>query len=214
MNAFISAIIDWSEVWAPLIPLAVLLIYKQKQNWEKPILIYLIITLLVNFCVDFLYLPFMENKILTSNYIFYNINSIVRFIFFTWFFNCIHPFFRRMNMVIPALFFLLVILNFIFIESIFDFSSKMMALETAVLLSYCIMWFYHKIREDESGSLFSSKYSLIITGISIYTSVNFVLFLFYKILIRSENAFAYYIWDVHNFFFIIMCVFIAIAFKK
>ena len=113
MNDFIINFLDWSEVWAPLIPLTILIIRKPSHNWKKPLVIYLIAAFIINFTVDFLYHPYMEYKILETNYIFYNLNSIVRLVLFTWFFSYLHSFFRKLNRLVPYLFLLIAALNFI-----------------------------------------------------------------------------------------------------
>jgi len=214
MRNILTNLIDWSEVWALLIPLTILVIRKPQYAWKKPIIIYLITALAINFTIDFLYHPFIEYKLLQSNYIFYNINSILRLVFFTWFFNYLHPRFRKLNKVVPYLYMLVVILNFIFLESLLDFSSKTMALEAAIGLIYCLIWFYLKVNDDDERWLFSYSHVWVVTGISLYSAITFFLFLFYKIIINSGDIFAYYIWDVHNISFAIMCFLIAVAFYK
>ena len=214
MKNFIIDFLDWSEVWAPLIPLAILWMYKPRQKWVKPLAIYLIITLLINFIIDFLYHPYLEHKILETNYVFYVLNSLTRVIFFSWFFSYLHPFLKKLSRAIPFLFLIAAALNFIFIGGINVFASKLMAFETALLLVYCISWFNIKIRDENAGPLFVENAAWVVVGISFYAAVNFVLFLFYQTLIESDSVFTYYMWYVHNISFTVMCILIAVAFKK
>lgn len=208
-------LMDWSEVWAPLIPLTVYLLKKPKDKWTKPLVIYLIIAFLINFTVDFLYHPYIEFKVLGTNYIFYNLSSAFRLIMFCWFFHYIHSFFRKLNKVLPYFYLALGLLSFIFLKDVFkDFNSPLMALETAVILTYCISWFNLKIRDEIAGSLFAENYSWPVIGITFYAALCFPIFLFYDLLISSESIFAYYIWDVHNFSFMVMCISFAIGFSK
>ena len=51
----------------------------------------------------------------------------------------------------------------------------------------------------------------VVAGLSIYVAVNFFIFLFYATLIATALKFSIVIWNVHNIFFIIFCIFIAIA---
>ena len=41
-------ILDWSEVWAPLIPLTILLIRKNQPSYLKPVIYYVIFALVIN----------------------------------------------------------------------------------------------------------------------------------------------------------------------
>ena len=85
-NLLLSAL-DWSEVWALLIPLLVLLFHPKQPNHLKPVIIYLWLALLLNSIIDLLwvfkiYLP----DWLRSNNPVYNIHSVARFICFSFFF--------------------------------------------------------------------------------------------------------------------------------
>ena len=49
----------------------------------------------------------------------------------------------------------------------------------------------------------------LITGISIYTVISFPLFLFYSVLSVKFKHFAVGIWDLHNFAYCLLSIFIA-----
>ncbi len=203
----VSQIIDASEVWAPVIPLIIYFIKKPSGNWVKPIFLYLLTVVILNSVNEFIFYPMARKKIIASNHIFYNVGSLVRLAYFTWFFNYLHPFFKKLNRIIPACYVLVLILTMQ--QSLDSFNSMIMTFETAFLLIYCISWFNIKIRDENTYSLFSEAPSFAVVGITIYAAVNFILFLFFKFLIETENDFAYYIWDVHNGAFIIMCILFA-----
>src|SRR5688572_21278691 len=51
----LQQILDWSEVWALLIPLTILLIFKPKASWVKPIIFYLLIALILGAALDLIW---------------------------------------------------------------------------------------------------------------------------------------------------------------
>jgi len=57
MSSIFREILDWSEAWAPLIPLTSLLIYRNKTPYLKPIRIYVIVVLVLNVLIDVLDYP-------------------------------------------------------------------------------------------------------------------------------------------------------------
>ena len=84
MGGFLKLLLNWSEVWATLIPLSILLFRPRQPRFLKPIIIYLlVIALFINLTRNIIseyyeYLPgWME-----SNTPLYNAHSIIRFICF------------------------------------------------------------------------------------------------------------------------------------
>src|ERR687886_624535 len=96
MKEIYTEFIDWSEVWALLIPLTILLFYRKQPRILKPVIIYIWLALLINLAIDVswkLLVKYKKTAIPTwipawfqSNNYMYNIHSIVRFICFTSFF--------------------------------------------------------------------------------------------------------------------------------
>ena len=106
---------------------------------------------------------------------------------------------------------ILVLCNFIFVDSFFAFSSRTFTLESFVLLCYCVNYFFKKLRSDEPDDDFDAPL-IIVTGLCIYEAVCFFIFLFYDTLNETYKDFAVDIWNVHNIMYIIFCLFIARAF--
>jgi hypothetical protein len=71
---------------------------------------------------------------------------------------------------------------------------------------------------DQIKSLTALPHFWVVVGLTLYTSVNFLIFLFYKYLISEEFTkewkFAIDIWNVHNLSYIVLMTFIAIGFRK
>jgi len=226
MNPILQEILDWSEVWAVLIPLTILLIYKPKQPWTMPVKWYLWFALIINLIGDiiwkqqrlgiyeFLYarLPYLYNSDGSfENIVLYNLHSIIRFLLFIWFFHYQGKIFRIMNKFVPAISLLLILIDFIFIEDIRDFNSVLMASEAALLLIYCLVYFFQMLKNEDS-TIKKTPSFWVVTGLSIYVVINFPIFLFYQTLSIQADNFAIDIWGLHNISFIIFCLFIAKSF--
>lgn len=226
MRNIIQKILDWSEVWALLIPLAVLLWKNNKTVHNKPIRLYLAIAILINLPID-LVAEFKGKWGLTpddfwwNNNVFYNISSIVRLLLFAWFFILLRqPFMVWLKKLIPFAFILFVIANFSFSENFIPrgdheaFSSRLLATESALLLFYCLQYYIYLIIEEKTINIRLQPGFWIVTGLSIYVAASFFIYLFYDYLQVKTRDFAITIWDVHNFVFIILCSCIAYQFYQ
>ena len=220
-------ILDWSEVWALLIPLVVLLIYRKQPGYFRPIIIYLCIALAINLLIDvgwrFLEIQKIAAKIglkfnsdipgwLSPNNYLYNIHSIVRFICFSTFFILLkQPFLTQLKKNLPFFSLLLILINFTFFENFFNpklFSSRLLAAEAGLLLFYCLQYYLYKLLEENAVAKNQKDFWLVM-GLSIYVCFNFPYFLLYSTL-KLEDA--VYWWNFHNISYIILCIFIAKAF--
>lgn len=222
MNSILQKILDWSEVWALLIPLAILLWKSPKAAYLKPVKLYIFIFLLINLGIDLiaefkLKWGLTPEDFLWNNNFLYNIGSIIRLLLFSWFFILLNQrFMHRVKWILPFAFMAFVIINFTFFEKLIPqgdyeaFSSRLLATEAALLLFLCLQYFIYLIIEDKHTHLKRALGFWIVTGLSIYVGANFFIYLFYEYLIHKTMNFAINIWDVHNIVFIIFCIFIAI----
>ena len=224
MNSIYHKILDWSEVWALLIPLAFVLFKKNKSAYLRPLKIYVWVALMLNVGAISIWLSNRLNfsnmpDFLQSNNFLYNTHSIVRLLLFSWFFILLNQrFMHRIKAGLPFLFILLAIINFIFFEDFFNYgmlSSRLLATEAAILLFYCLQYFIYLMIDDKGTSLRKYPGFWVITCLSIYVSANFFIFLFYNYLItKNLKLFAVNIWDVHNIVFILLCIGLAIELNK
>jgi hypothetical protein len=226
MVKFLKEMLDWSEVWATLIPLIVYLWVKPKASWVKPLLIYLIPALLIGLVVDLTWkfgtkdwvkstFWWLYREDILYTLIFYNINSFLRLVLLTWFFYVANPSYKRIYVIIICIFLAGTLTNFIFFENVItSFSSRLLTIEAGVILFYCLLYFYTVNMNDEIKSPLALPPFWAVTGLTLYTSVNFLIFLFYNYLINAESKYAKNIWNVHNLIYIVLMIFIAVAFKK
>ncbi len=216
-NIFIK-ILDWSEVWALLIPLVVLLRAIKQPSYLKPVIVYLCIALPLNILTDviadFRKVYTLPAWLESNNYL-YNVHSIVRLVCFAFFFNRVNPRFLgkyKIGFYVASL--LVIIINFTF-ENFFrfnSFSSFLLAFESAILLFHCLQFYLSKLQEEEAGWMQQPDF-WIVTGLSIYVTFNFFYFLFYTTLIDNKHIqLVMSMWYLHNVTYIILCILISKAF--
>jgi len=218
MIKFLKLLLDWSEVWAPLIPLICLLFKRNQPRFLKPVIVYLFFAFFINLAGDIIsdykaYLPGW----LHSNNPLYNAHSVIRFICFSWFFIVLRQTsFIRIKYILPTLLFLIIIINFKYVEDFGNpdhLSGNLLSAEAYILLVYCMLYYLSKLR-DEVDDLASGPDFWVVTGLSIYLVINFFVFLFYVPMIDQNAMLANNMWDIHNIAYILLCIFITKAFYE
>lgn len=209
-------ILDWSEVWAPLIPLVVLSFKGKQPRYFTPVIIYLWFALVVDAIIDvgWKFNDCAPGWMHPNNYL-YNIHSIGRFICFSAFFFLLgQPFRSRVDKLVPVLALLFIAINFSFFENFYErelISSRLFAVESGLLLFYCLRYYLFKSQAEEGTERRGRDY-WVVTGLSIYVVFNFFYFLFYTTLMNQYVDFVVAMWNFHNLTFIVLCIFIARAF--
>lgn len=211
-------ILNWSEVWALVIPLTVLYFHPKQPAILKPVIVYLWLALIINTFGDIIadykrvwHFPHW----LQSNNPLYNIHSVIRFCCFSWFFiTRKEAYFTIAKKTIPVAFAILFIINFSFLETFFyynSFSDHLLSAEAFLLLIYCLLYYLGQLKAD-TESFTGTPDFWIVTGLSIFVVINFFVFLFYKPMYEQNEQLAADIWNVHNVAYIIFSFFIAQAF--
>lgn len=210
MQQWVQLVLDWSEVWALLIPI---IIYKKQPVLYQPVVSYLWCALFINLTIDFVWkfrmvIPTVYNS---NNYL-YNVHSIIRFSLFTLFFIQLNqPFLVWIKKIVPILFLIFFVINFGWYEQFFNysvFSSRLLAVEAFFLLFYVLQYYLFKINENVEVNIFTPDF-WITTGLGIYMVINFFIFLLYNELSTRLQTFAISLWNVHNISYIIFNLFIA-----
>jgi hypothetical protein len=216
MGQLLLKALDWSEVWALIIPLSVLLFKRQQYPSSlKPVIVYLWLGFLINLVIDVIMgINVYFRKDLFSNNPFYNIHSVIRFACFSIYFIRLQPnSFPKTKRALTIFSLLFLVINFLFFEKFFNydsFSGNLLATEAYLLLVYCMLYYLTELKNDKDN-LFDSPHFWIVTGLCIYVVVNFFVFLFYLPMLYVDQDLAINIWNVHNIAFIIFCVFITKA---
>ncbi len=216
MIDFLLTAFNWSEVWALLIPLTVLLFHRKQPATLKPIIIYLCLAFILNLGIDIIMLiNIYYRKFIMSNNFLYNMHSVVRFVCFgLYFMQLPQASFIKFKKALAAVSVIFIVINFSFFENFFNynsFSGSLLATEAYILLVYCMLYYLSELKDD-SKNLFSGPDFWVVTGLSVYVVINFFVFLFYLPMIDVDEDLAVNIWNVHNIAFIIFCLFITKAF--
>lgn len=215
----LNIVLDYSEVWALLIPFGVLMAKRKQPAVLTPVIVYLFFALLLNaICDGIMYYNFgRELPEMISNNVYYNIHSIVRFCCFCIFFLSLkQSYFTGIKRIIPVIWLLFFIVNFSIIEKsgFFHFlhlSGNLLSAEAYLLLVYCMLYYLSQLKDDVKA-LKSEKEFWVITGLAIYVVINFFVFLFYIPMLDEDIDLATSMWNIHNLAYIIFCILIAKAF--
>jgi len=209
---------DWSEVWAPIIPLLVLPLRPKQPVFLRPVIIYLFAGIFINLASDIIadYKKYFPSW-LQSNTVLYNIHSIVRFGCFSSFFILLtQTFYSSQKKILPLFYLVFLLINFTFSEKFFNpnsLSGNLLAAEAFLLLIYCLLYYLSQLKDDVEV-LTSGAGFWVVTGISIYVVINFYVFLFYVPMLTENMRLADNMWDIHDVAYIILCIFIAKAFYE
>jgi hypothetical protein len=216
VGKLLHLVLDWSEVWALLIPLIVLLFKREQPHFLKPVIIYLWLALLINSMIDtiMVYKKYFPDW-LQSNNPYYNVHSVARFACFSIFFMQLpQTSFTSLKKWLAILSVIFILINFSLFDNFFNpehLSGNLLAAEAYLLLVYCMQYYLSELR-DENNVLAGGPDFWIVTGLSIYVVINFFVFLFYVPMLDSDPLLADRMWNVHNIAFIIFCIFITKAF--
>jgi hypothetical protein len=206
----------WSEVWMPLLPLAVLVFSSKQPSYTKPVIAYLIAAVALNFVANIIWLQQKLGLSLPTdnNNPIYNLHSVLRLFLFSFFFlELRQPFALPIKKVLPIAFLLFVIIDLIFFE---DFMARIIAnnihaAEAGILIIYSLTFYIFQINNEQST--FKNDPSFwIVTGLFAFVLVSFPIYIFYKELIKADNAFAIDVWEVQKAAFLVFCLLTAVGF--
>lgn len=216
MPDLLDKIISSSEVLAILIPLTVIIIHKPKGKGIKILVCYVVIAFIINLVATILYL--FHNSMptwLKNNNILYNLHSISRVIFFSWYILKVRPYrylwFYKIMLIAYAAF---CTYNFLVLESPFYLSSNIFSAESIVLLVLSLSYFLRSIQEEEQTNWLKHPSFLIVAGICFYEAITFFIFLFFYPLYQHDLAFSLATMRIYAITFVILCILIGMAFYK
>lgn len=209
-------LIDLSEVWSLFIPL---FFYKKQPKSFNLVVFYLWMSLFLNILINIIWLvnAFSTSKDFSNGFL-YNILSVFRFYLLSTFFISLNqPFLKTLKLLIPIFFTIFLIIDFGFYEDFFDFnnfSSRLLAFEAFCLLFYALQYYLFEIIKESSIKVIGPEFWMI-TGLGIYTSFNFFLFLmFHEVSIYFSTFTISNIWNFHNISYLIFNIFIAKTFYE
>jgi len=212
---------DWSEVWALLIPLLVIIIRKPGEKHIRLLAWYVILGFLLNFTATFMLefyrlVPawmYIDGRV--NNNMPYNIHSVVRVLFFSWYIITVRSYgFSAFLKILLAAYGVFVLINFIFIEPLFFLSTRLFAAESIVLLVMCLSYFFRSIQDESQTNWLKHTSFLAVAGISLYEVITFFIFLFFYPLSEKDPAFFVVTMRIYNITFVLLCILLALALNK
>lgn len=154
------------------------------------------------FCCVCLLMEFYANYtslMKKQNLIGFNLYSIIEFVFYAVYFNklrpdCITNFVRNVSI------FFIIILFACFGESTTGFSSLIKAIECLVIIGFCLYVLYKMIDELKVPQIETDPNFWVLSGILIYFSSSFFVFLLSNISLKNDQIALIYIWVSHSVF--------------
>lgn len=211
---------DWSEVWALLIPLTVILVHKPKGTKTSWLILYVIFALVLNIASTIIaqFHGSMPSW-LKNNNILYNLHSVARVIFFSLYIGRVRSYkypiaFKLLLMAYIGF----IIINFNFIESALYLSPNLFAAESIILLIVCLLYFFRSLQDESDIYWLKQPSFLVCAGVCFYEVITFFVFLFFNIINYSPEhkdiSFADILSLIYMISFVILCILLAMALYK
>jgi uncharacterized membrane protein YecN with MAPEG domain len=204
MYTYYRLFLNWSEVWPLVIALVIFIFFKQRENIT--IIIWLLgISLILHTVATYISLftyrvpePYKNNNIL------YNLLAIIKPVMIGLYLLKLKQLQQYKYLKIVFLLFLLFTLfNFLFIESIFTFSSSMVLAQSTFLLIFTMTFFLDAMIDDEIPLPLSHPAYFICTAIGLSESINFFINLFIFQVFNTSHEFSILTMNISSYAFIL-----------
>ena len=211
-------IIIWSEVWAFLIPLAIIVLFSPRGKNVSLLIAYVITGFVLNFCAIFtlVYPNLVPAFLKYNNNIFYNVHSFVMVILLGLFVIKVRPIKYIVALKgLIAFYVTFVGINFVFFQSPMMYSTIHFTIGSILLLILCSFYFINSIQEDSKIDSLKHPSFIIASGISLYHGITFFIFLFlgpmFNEKYNNDPQFARLMMKITQLSFVIFCILIAIG---
>ncbi|MBI5371603.1 MAG: hypothetical protein HZA79_06225 [Sphingobacteriales bacterium] len=192
MNIFLKKIFTWSEVWPLAIAMIVYLLYKQKDRSINIIIWLLGISLVFHiFAVYISQYTYRVPEPFKNNNILYNLLMILKPLM-------VGAYLLRLKQlqqykylrIVFILFILFTLFNFLFLSSLFIFSTYMVLAESAFMLVFTLTFFLDAMIDDEIPLPLNHPAYYICAAFGILESINLFIFLFLFPVFYANKEFA------------------------
>ncbi len=179
MYTFYRFLMNWSEVWPLAIALAILLLFKQKEDVN---LLTWMIVLTFLFHFSGTYISMFNDKVpenFRNNNIIYNLMAIIKPSLIGFYLLQLRQLkqYAFLNFTL-YLFLIFCLINFLFFENIFIYSSQMVLASSALMLIFTLTFFLDAMIDDEIPLPLTHPAYFLCTAVSISESINFFIYLF------------------------------------
>lgn len=191
-----------------ILPVFVALIrFRHLPRQGKVILFYLLMSSIVNIAATTLAKQKMNNLPLSHIYTF------IEFIFLAEFYKIVLG--EKKLITGLQLFFLLAcVLNTIFFQDIYKFNSYTRSLEALIIMLLSVNFFAKMFTDHLGSKLLNNEGFWFNTGMFLYFSGAFMLFIFSNFILQASSKSFNIIWNLHATFVLIMYILFTLGFIK
>jgi len=218
MNKILMFLFDWSEVWAPLLPLIILIVFKPAGRNIRWLYYYVPFAFINNFIAIFVleYAYLVPSSIRVGNNLFYNLHSFLMVILFTLYISGeLSKNKAKLLKLLLVVYSIFVLINFSFFESPILLSTRHFTIGSVILISVCFLYFFRTIMDDSEKNWLNQPSFIICSGLCLYEAITFFIFLFIYPLfdrhVNSDIAFAIKMMYVYEGIFVVFCVTLAVG---
>ena len=203
---FMSVLVPWSIV----LPIGIGL-YKLKvlPKNARIILYYLLVSAIVNFAASF-----VGRVLHVNNLPLIHIYTAIEGVLFFWFYKTTveAPKNSKLFILLPAVFVCLCIINVLFFQSIFSYSSYTRSLEAIICIVLALNYFALLAANSKDQKIILLPNFYFNSGIFLYFSGGFMLFVFSNFIFTLADSSYYIIWVIYAGFVLCMYLFFSAAF--
>lgn len=202
---FMSVLVPWSI----LLPICIgLFKIKVLPKNARIIWYYLIVSAVVNFAASFI-----GRTLHLNNLPLIHLYTAIEGVLFCWFYKTTFqaPKNSLLFWMLPLLFVLLCIINALFFQSIYTYSSYTRSVEAIFCILFALNYFARAATDNKGQKLITMPAFHFNAGIFLYFSGAFMLFVFSNFIFTLSDSDYYIVWVIHAGFVLCMYLFFALA---
>jgi len=182
---------------------------QSKEVWRRDFILWFILIQAFLNTIAIIY----DQVLLENNLFIYHINCIASFIVLSFFFKATFKQEKISDYTKPLIliFFVFYFIDLVWGDGIGSFNSNTYGFASFILVGYCLIYYLKKLLNPVTTNIAYTRSFWYVTGIFTYFSGSFVIFLSYNYLTALEIEKLHLLWMLHNFIFLIMCIYIFIG---
>ncbi|MDF9797132.1 hypothetical protein OKW21_002395 [Catalinimonas alkaloidigena] len=205
----ISEIFIYLDTISPIV-LLLFILFMKSETWGRDYILWYILVQAVLNSVAIVYDQFL----IRNNLFLYDLNCILSFVIISLFFHSLFisrklKFITRLNLIFFIVFFLT---NLYWGDGLNTFNSMTYGVSSFIIVVYCFMYYLKKLKNPAASNISKSRFFWYVTGIFTYYSGSFFIFITYSYLTVQKIEGVYLLWQIHNFIFLLMCIYLFIGF--
>jgi hypothetical protein len=196
--------------WSILLPVAIgLFKFKVLPKNARIIWYYLLVSAIVNFSASFI-----GRTLHLNNLPLIHIYTAIEGVMFCWYYKTTLQAAKNsfLFLLLPVLFVLFCIINALFFQSIYTYSSYSRSLEAIMCILFALNYFARMATTNNNKKIISLPAFHFNAGIFLYFSGAFMLFVFSNFIFNLSDPDYYIIWVIHAGFVLCMYLFFSAAF--